>query len=155
MTSSAVERFWSKVDRDGPNGCFVWSGGLVHGYGQFKTGGVQYIAHRWIYLQTRGPIQDGLQLDHLCRNRACVNPDHMEPVTNRENVLRGVGIPAINAKKTHCKNGHPFEGDNIYVRVRPGARSGRECRTCKNEKKRNRRALARHQETVERAKGDD
>jgi hypothetical protein len=75
-----------------------------------------------------GPIPDGLFLDHTCRNRNCVNPQHLDPVTNKENILRGEGSPAKNARKTHCKNGHPLKGENL---VR-GSKGERVCRTCKN-----------------------
>jgi hypothetical protein len=72
-----------------------------------------------------GPIPEGLVIDHLCRNRGCINPTHMEPVTNAENVLRGEGPTAVNARKTHCKRGHPFDDVNTYVYAK-----GRACRMC-------------------------
>lgn len=118
------QRFWSKVDASGD--CWLWLGSITaNGYGQTSVGGRRQAAHRYAYEQTVGPIPNGLQLDHLCRVHACVNPDHLEPVTNRENVLRGVGTSAVNARKTHCIHGHPLSGDNLMVYG-----SWRKCRTC-------------------------
>ena len=81
---------------------------------------------RVAYEMVVGPIPDGLQIDHLCRVRNCVNPDHLEPVTPRENTMRGYSIQAQNARKTHCIHGHPFEG-NTYARPD----GNRECAVCK------------------------
>jgi len=128
-----MERFMEKV-ADGENGCMNWTGGLNGvGYGQFYRGrtdlgdtGKTY-AHRWSYETFVGPIPEGLHLDHLCRNRACVNPDHLEPVTIRENLLRGVGPSATNARKTACPQGHPLAGANLYVNPNNSQRSCREC----------------------------
>ncbi len=98
------------------SGCWLWTGGLdTGGYGIFTVMGTNMGAHRWAYEHYVGSIPDGLVIDHLCRRRNCVNPDHMEPVTVAENNLRGVGVGAINARKTHCKHGHPFDDDNTYV----------------------------------------
>lgn len=85
--------------------------------------------HRLMYLCMIGPIQDGLVLDHLCRNRACVNPWHLEQVTNRENILRGEGLAAMERRQTHCKRGHCLAGDNVYK----NGKRGRGCRTCKRD----------------------
>lgn len=75
----------------------------------------------------KGPIPEGLVIDHLCRNRGCVNPDHLEAVTQRENILRGEGLAAANARKTHCPKGHPYSGENLYVVPSSGRR---QCRIC-------------------------
>lgn len=110
--------------------CWIWEAGKFRGYGCFYSSIAkkQQRAHRVAYEMFVGPIPEGLHLDHLCRNRGCVNPAHLEPVTNRENVLRGVGPTAVNAKKTHCPRGHALEGDNIYWRP-----TGRRCKQCVRE----------------------
>ena len=104
------ERFWEKVNKSAPNGCWEWTAGLfATGYGGFQYGGRPVAAHRWAYEALVGPIPEGLELDHLCRNRKCVNPAHMEPVTHKENTLRGEGPTAQNAKKQACtKCGSPY-----------------------------------------------
>lgn len=95
------DRFWSKVDKSGT--CWLWTASIrATGYGQFRVGKRTRDAHRVAWELTNGSVPDGLQLDHLCRNRACVRPDHLEPVTQRENILRGTAPTAVNAVKTHC-----------------------------------------------------
>lgn len=134
----AIERF-NKKTTPGANGCIEWTGGLNGaGYGQFYVGtstpgrraegetGKGY-AHRWSYEYHVGPIPQGMHLDHLCRNRKCVNPAHLEPVTIGENLLRGVGPSAVNARKTHCESGHPLSGENLYTHPTKNMRRCREC----------------------------
>lgn len=135
---STAERFWSKVNFT--DCCWLWQGALTGGgYGQYQ----RKPAHRWAYEFCYGKLSDDLSLDHLCRTRACVRPEHLEPVTIRENILRGVGPSAENAKKSHCTHGHLLDALNTYV-----ARSyrnplfiWRNCRTCNREKMRRRRAM--------------
>ena len=123
-----ADRFWSKVDRSAD--CWIWLRSRnPAGYGKFGASGSGWIlAHRWAYEQANGPIPDGITLDHLCRTRACVRPDHLEPVTRAENVLRGEGIPAVAARATACMRGHAFAtGD---VRHYGPDNRWRACRTC-------------------------
>lgn len=126
------ERFWYDVRSIGAghDDCWEWSG-FRHprGYGRFMDKGKGYQAHRFAYEQVIGPIPEGLQLDHLCRNRACVNPAHLEPVDNQTNTLRGEGLTAENARKTECKRGHPLVPENVYVIPSTGSRVCRRCNT--------------------------
>ena len=123
-------RFDRYVDRSGE--CWLWTGAILNnGYGRFSRGAKRdgfVSAHRWSYEFYRGPIPQGLQIDHLCRVRHCVNPAHMEPVSAQVNVLRGEGITAVNAVKTHCIHGHELSGTNLYV-----TGGHRQCRACKNQ----------------------
>lgn len=135
IEKSAAERFAAKLlPRE--SGCIEWTGGkTVGGYGTFAkrtTRGAEQkeLAHRWAYEQVAGPIPEGLDIDHLCRNRACVNPEHLEPVTRAENIRRAAAI------KTTCPAGHPYTAENTYVR--PGT-THRKCRTCARARDENRR----------------
>lgn len=118
-------------------GCWIWIRGKdSEGYGKLtarrasgKVGGV--LAHKYIYENIHGPVSEGLELDHLCRNPSCVNPAHLEPVTHAENVRRGKGNGFKD--QTHCKNGHAFTPDN--TEIRPGG--GRNCRMCRKISSRN------------------
>ena len=112
-------------------GCLEWTGALAGGskkgdYAAIKVDGVQYLGHRIAYEIMYGPIPQGMTLDHLCRVRHCVNPDHLEVVTRGENVLRGEGITAQNVRKTHCPQGHEYTTENTYE-TKDGKRM---CRTC-------------------------
>ena len=123
------ERLWAKVDKSGE--CWRWLGKFSRdGYGRhWRTGEGDRRAHRLAYELVRGPITGGLDLDHLCRNKWCVNPDHLEPVTVTENHAR-------RPRKSECPAGHPFDERNTHVR-----RNGkRECRTCMRDRQRERRA---------------
>lgn len=106
------DRFWSKVE---VADCWQWLGALNKGYGQFYHQGAMRRAHRLVWEELVGPIPLDLQIDHLCRNRSCVNPDHMELVTSRENTRRTPYRPRVNGAKTHCKRGHPLSGPNLLI----------------------------------------
>jgi hypothetical protein len=124
------ERLWGQVVKT--EGCWLWTAGHRLGYGVFHvrdsaSGTYSTVqAHRYIYEQLVGLVPYGLQLDHLCRNRLCVNPSHLEPVTIQQNVLRGMGLAANNSKKTHCLRGHPFD----LINTRSTVKGKRVCRLC-------------------------
>lgn len=126
---------WSEKVRWTP-GCWIWTGATnSNGYGHIATGDRPYkgsiVAHRAAYVIHRGPIPEGLDLDHLCRVRRCVNPWHLEPVTRRENSLRGAS-PRIRSYWTNrCKRGHPFDEANTIIQ-----QDGRTCRTCREARRR-------------------
>ena len=125
MIGTPEERFWAKVEKT--ETCWLWTASRSTGsYGRFTNGGHVY-AHRFVYELLIGPIPDGLTLDHLCRVRHCVNPAHLEPVTIRENILRGETRAAANVAKTHCLRGHLLAGANLTK-----AKGRRSCRTCMN-----------------------
>lgn len=141
------QRFWSYVDTTaGVLGCWPWLGALASGYGSLSVRGTSRQAHRVGYELMVGPVPEGLQLDHLCRNRACCNPAHLEPVTLRENVRRGAAVrtgyqpgrvKVSPTRKTHCRNGHAFTAENTYVWPN-GQR--RRCLTCHAREHREARA---------------
>lgn len=135
-TTPAEQRFWAKVDKDGRvapahsylGPCWNRTGTLnTSGYGVFFVDGKNRQAHRWVYESFVGPIPDGFEPDHLCRNRSCVNTAHLEVVTKAENILRGDGLPARNARKTHCDHGHEFTAENTRIL----ASGHRDCITCR------------------------
>lgn len=114
-------------------GCWQWTGPTTHnGYARVSVDGRNAMVHRVTYEHHVGPIPDGLDLDHLCRNRTCCNPDHLEPVTRRENLLRGDTVNARHATATHCKHGHAFTIENTMIVTRPdGSIRQRRCRACR------------------------
>lgn len=132
--------FWAKVNQDGPNGCWVWQGRITPaGYGMIFYKRRSFYSHRVSYELHKGAIPAGLHVDHLCRNRACCNPAHLEPVTCRENIHRSpIAVAALNAEKTHCSRGHEFTEANTILE----ARGQRSCRTCVQWKDRVRKAKA-------------
>lgn len=137
---TAAERFDEKVIPEPMSGCWLWIGAVQRlGYGTFWLGGKHFQnAHRFSYERHRGAAP-GLDIDHLCRNTACVNPNHLEAVTHRVNVMRGAGISVRNAAATHCVNGHEFTGANTYITKR-GSRFCRKCRAiCESKRKKEKR----------------
>ena len=140
------ERFWVKVDKNGPvpghrpdlGPCWVWTGGkMTSGYGTFYPGGgrgtPQVGAHRFAYEMLREPIPEGMEIDHVCRNKLCVNAanGHLEPVTRTENLRRVPGsFVAENPGKTPCPKGHPYDEENTRVRVKASGSVMRSCRQC-------------------------
>lgn len=125
------ERFWEKVDRT--QSCWIWTGALVNGYGVIRASGSRRMlkAHRVAYELMVGSIPEGLVIDHLCRNPACVNPAHLEPVTQRVNVLRGNAPAAQQVHITHCPRGHEYNIENTYWQGRK-----RSCRICRRDRHR-------------------
>jgi hypothetical protein len=111
-----------------PSGCVLWTGHVdSRGYGSISVGNKDRGVHRVVYELFAGPIPEGLHIDHLCRVKLCANAAHLEPVTCRENLLRGVSFSAVNAAKDRCDNGHLFDDANTYRRPSNGHR---ECRAC-------------------------
>lgn len=114
----------------------MWDGSTNgNGYGTLHMGGQTFYVHRLAYAEVHGPIPDDLQIDHLCRRTLCLEPAHLEAVSQRENLLRGLTLTAANAAKTHCPAGHSYEGENLYV-DRAGSRH---CRACRAERRKARR----------------
>lgn len=129
-----AERFWSKVDKTAD--CWAWTASLgSHGYGQFYLDGRPQGAHRVAWLLTNGLVPEGKELDHLCRNRACVRPEHLEAVPRRVNFLRGEHPTAVAVRNGTCVKGHPVSVENTYVKPSDGRR---ECRVCRRENERRR-----------------
>lgn len=126
--------FWENIEvRE--SGCWQWVGAeYPNGYGHFVVSNKPRISttpHRWSYERIVGRVPSGLDLDHLCRNRLCANPAHLEPVTRAENLRRSPIMGRANSRKTHCPAGHEYAGENLYV-----VAGRRQCVACKNEKRR-------------------
>lgn len=133
MSRTDLQRLEAKYVKDQQTGCWVWHAAVSPGpasgkwvYGVMQFGGRMQMAHRISYQLYRGPIPAGKQLDHLCRNTRCVNPWHLEPVTAKENINRGVNAQL---EKTHCPKGHALAGENLYQKPN----GNRECRICRAE----------------------
>lgn len=120
-----IDRVWAQVERAGPDDCWLWTSCLTKGgYGAVRWTGKKRRAHRVVYEIVIGSIPEGMQLDHLCRVRHCVNPAHLEPVTPLENFLRGESFAAVFRRSTTCVKGHPFDAYNGRARL---------CRTCRRQ----------------------
>lgn len=135
MTNKDIDRLMSHTVKVGD--CWQWTAGSTGGYGTTWLNGKTWWAHRAMYFLMTGIASTReLQLDHLCRNRLCINPDHLEPVTARVNIIRGEGHAAKNAEKTHCVHGHPLSGDNLFIgkpnRHHPNGM--RYCLACKKQR---------------------
>lgn len=131
---TAYQRFVRKVNKT--DTCWLWTGcRLRSGYGQFSVNSKRIYAHRYSYEHHNRPIPTGLVIDHLCRNRGCVNPDHLEAVTSKQNILRGYAPTAFNSRKTKCPRGHEFTEDNLYR-----YRGARTCLICKVNQRKEHRA---------------
>jgi hypothetical protein len=119
-------RFWGRVRKT--RSCWLWTGKLTHlGYARVAWNGRLQMAHRVAYEMLVGSIPKGMTLDHLCRRRHCIKPDHLEPVSLAENLRRGESPFARNARKTHCPQGHAYDEANTYIQPKTG---GRVCRAC-------------------------
>lgn len=129
-----IEYVWDRIEKVTESGCWIWMGqignGYNDGYGKFRFHQKTLLAHRVIYEIVKGPIPEGLYPDHLCRVRCCVNPYHIELVTNRENILRGSNMAAKYIKRTHCNNGHELTPENTVKRY--DSKTARRCRICSN-----------------------
>lgn len=124
------ERFWSRFSMRRKN-CWNWRGYITrYGYGRFWFDNTSWLAHRFAFQIFNGPVPSNLEIDHLCRNRKCVNPSHLELVTSKENMLRGDGLAVRNKAKIHCAQGHPFSTRNTYHP--PYWPTRRVCRICRN-----------------------
>jgi hypothetical protein len=128
LTEKQMQRFMAKIDRTGA--CWLWTSTTRKGYGRFLLNGRVLPAHVVAYTALRGEIPAGQLLDHTCKVTRCVNPDHLDPVPHKENVRRSDAPTGINARKTECLRGHPFDEENTrYERQKDGS-LGRRCRAC-------------------------
>jgi len=142
MKKTVEQRFWEKVgDHSDPTKCWLWTAATIrsgkrrYGYFHFGKSGEHVLAHRFSYeLHYHVTIPEGMTIDHVkvrgCTNTLCVNPHHLEVVTQKVNLLRGVSPSALHAKKTHCPQGHPYDEENTYVYPS----GGRKCRICHRER---------------------
>ncbi len=132
-----MPRVMAKVKHDPDTGCWTWTGYLMaKGYACICWRGRNWLVHRAVYTKLVGPIPEGLQIDHLCENKACCNPMHLEPVTNYENGIRTGTNFTANALKTHCPHGHEYTPENTLMRPQSMGRPGwgRFCKTCQSER---------------------
>jgi HNH endonuclease len=153
-TPGLQEKFWPKVKVSSASQCWEWQGPITHkGYGAFSVGRRPIPAHRFAYAAKVGPIADELVLDHICRNRLCVNPAHLRQVTQRENILCGIGPTAINSRKTHCPQGHEYAPPNLTFNSR-GERLCVECEARRRERANVKRKAARHAAAIAKSEAE-
>jgi hypothetical protein len=138
MTPEALAKFQDRVHTEPNTGCWIWVGAHTpRGYGQFYNGDrsrgrqIMSYAHRVSYEHFVASIEVGHEIDHKCKQPSCVNPEHLEAVSHRENVLRSDGVSARAARKTHCPQGHPYSGENLVL-----DQGNRRCRTCRTKVRR-------------------
>jgi hypothetical protein len=151
MPKSLLDRFLEKIAPEPNTGCWLWTAYArpVDGYGEISVGGSKggpQLAHRVAHELFKGPIPNGLEIDHLCRVRCCVNPDHLEPVTRAVNIERGVGPATLRAKYAatiRCPQGHEYTHGNTYFARTAKGYTNRMCRTCLRDRKRARDAQRR------------
>lgn len=126
-----INRFWNKVLFT--TDCWEWQGWKKpDGYGIIRFNHKNLRVHRVSYELQKNQIPDGMVLDHLCRNKKCVNPEHLEVVTHKENTMRGNGVSVVNMKKTHCPQGHEYTKENTYIRPN-SKKHDRQCLSCRNK----------------------
>ena len=136
ITDALVKLFWKSIQTE-ENGCWRWKGSIANnGYGKIYPDQAGYLAHRVSYTLHKGKIPENLSIDHLCRNRYCVMPAHLEAVTMRENLLRGNGISGVYARRSHCNRGHLYTPETTRLDSRSGYRI---CILCARENDRKRR----------------
>lgn len=132
LLNKRLEEFFSSIQFNESNWCWEWTRSLSAGYGYFRLYDKKISVHRISYQLFKGQIPNDKELDHLCRNTKCCNPEHLEPISHKENVLRGNGPTAINSQKTHCDNGHEYTLENTFIRKN----GNRDCRMCMKISKR-------------------
>lgn len=141
LPASTESRLLSKVEKDLETGCWNFTGSrLPSGYGILWNGKRPTGAHRISFQLFRGEIPLSMEIDHICNNRACVNPDHLQAISHKENILKSSALMGVNARKTHCKRGHPLDGENLHV-TPLGAR---QCKACLRMHARNAKARRRN-----------
>ena len=141
MSEAQITRFWKFVGIDCVSDCWIWTGGRCgyrrwYGLFMFDAKRRHALPHRAAYETWIGPIPDGLELDHQCDFKLCVNPWHLKPATTRENTLRGNSLSARRSRQSECAYGHPLVGDNLRIARSRGRGPKRVCRTCDTWRKR-------------------